>query len=1822
MRHTCRFAANTLVVAFVLLSIVSPASAAPSSRVSYFDFGPYYLNRSLNVLGLFSIIEQLPPVPIPQTALPQPATGILPGSLFAPFEHLVENVQLATTFDAIKREELRLAIANERLSEAKTLLELGKNDQAQEAISLYQQTFADLSENVSALAKTNADTAATLMKTVEDATSAHSVVATSLALASPALQASSWSQVADSSTRALDTIADVKGEPPLPEALSQSIQTLKEQGLITPEESNKIYSFKSRVDVRDELERLTASGQFPLAETAKLDTAVAATFPDAYKQTVANLEFVELRTYQSLPQPPEDTIKEIEKWREEGGDTPPPASIRPYLYTLRAEEVAKNINLADFPPVQTAEVARFQPEAIAQNTSYTPPLPSPTLSPSPTPPQSSTEEKLPSQTATQSGTTLPSPSPIPSPTPPAAELYVGAETGSLPGDLNYNIKRWNEQLTLSFTFDPAEKARLKIQQAERRLAEATAISADPKKASLYESVLKDYQQHLTDASGLLKSAADSPSAKAVAKQLEVQAARHEAVLEKGLLPIPKDPTLISEAIKATENAMDRSADVLDRPALPTLLSQRLGDLKAQGLLLPEEVDDLTKSTSREEVREKVRKLSEKGVFPPADAKKLDEAQNLVSPREFNQLVEVRKVEELQNLRSVQTDFAQTPTLKATVVTLSRRESTLVDTIEPSLIKEEDLAGRKGLIKTYQALVATASARPINSGQFGPDVRPGVTPAPFTSPRLPDATSSTCPEGTIRFKKSEGCVWADSGKQINDYDQYRCDGPRQYYSFATKKCVPYQSGKGQKDDAQPFCPVGYTWNWPNQSCTTSPGGTIVLPTPKPDSELQTCPEGSTYKAPDSCVWNDNGRKINDADQYRCDFGRGQYYNFGQRKCAELPKVGEKYPDDANPPCKADFRWSWSVARCISVHAIPPPVYDAKNLNVPKPAITPDSPIYFVRRWGDALQLATAITPEAKEQVRISQAKERLTESLYALEKGDEKLFDQTLTAYTAKMQELYNDLAKANLSDKARKAISERLGQEAVAQNLLLQKASVLASAEQDSAIAAATSATILGVDKAADLAGEPTIPDEVRTKIEALPKEMISQEDKTALLQTNSRVKARLAIGTLVSNGALTQADASFLNEDFDSQDEGAKIKLEELQKLEAIVATQDQKQELAGKVEKNEKIVQGLNEFQKTFEVGGQIPAEIRPYVRLTRIEEVAQTIRPDIVRLDEWQNRKDVILAVATLQEEFRPTRQAVQQIQDFRRRNPGAALPSDLARIEALSYRLGIRREAGPCYLPTPPFPANTPCPAPGAAIPIASFIGSRPVDEEGYRPGYNVPSTDKDGKPFVYGQGPKSENAGVCPSGYHWMYDSGGWCMSNSGNYSSSYNYTPTGTGPGYTPYSPYYTAPGAPPATYGYTDPNFINRYSPLPGGSTYTYSPPSYWEPAPSYYTTNPPPGTVPGTGPKPTAPGQCPSGFHWMSDSGGWCMADSSTYTPGSWSGGLSPGTSTSGTPPPGGYNCGSQGFNPATGKCNDGACPGGYNWDGSKCAVPSPNLTQSSCGPGYYWSNNACFPNTPGGGGTPSSYEYGCTPGYYWDGSKCVAGNYSGGGWSDTAARTQNWCQPPSGGCGSNSYWDYGSCYCRSSSTYTGGGGPTPSNQCQGLSCGGGAWLDYSTCSCKYSGSTSGSSGGLTCYPPSAGCPGGWYDYGTCSCKTSSTPTSTGSTSGGTSTSGSCPSGYHWMDGSPGWCMSDGAQTSTYATPPTSTSTTTSTGSCPSGSHWMSDSGGYCMSDGGTTPTTSTTTTPPSEASPAPTSAPSTESSPAPTSPPEPAPTTAPTP
>ena len=249
---------------------------------------------------------------------------------------------------------------------------------------------------------------------------------------------------------------------------------------------------------------------------------------------------------------------------------------------------------------------------------------------------------------------------------------------------------------------------------------------------------------------------------------------------------------------------------------------------------------------------------------------------------------------------------------------------------------------------------------------------------------------------------------------------------------------------------------------------------------------------------------------------------------------------------------------------------------------------------------------------------------------------------------------------------------------------------------------------------------------------------------------------------------------------------------------------------------------------------------------------------------------------------------------------------------------------------------------------------------------------------------------------------------------------------------------------------------------------------------------------------------GQCPTGYHSHSESGGFCMNDQENYSGTCYN--LS-GTTTITCPqqtyvPPGGYGCGTY--------VTQSSCTAssGCSWQNNACS--SSGMYATSCPSGQYWSGTACVNSTttgqcptgqywytPPGGGTGycmSSSGTSCPSGQYWSGTACVTTsttNYStdpatgctqaGGTWNSSTS----YCQMPTNttSCPSDQYWNGTACQSNT----------MPSSGTTGTSCPSDQYWNGTACQSNTSSGTTGTT-----------CPSGQYWSGTACVNSTSGDTS----------------------------------------------------------------------------------------------------------------------
>ena len=185
-----------------------------------------------------------------------------------------EGVQFALTFDPKAKEKMRLELAGERLGEMQIMADKAKTAAVKSTAQNYQRTMEDATKNL----KDNSS------KELETEIAKHRVVLGEVAAKAPNAAGEEIKKAIQASEKSADVIADLNGRPAMPPDVVDRITALKAQGLLTPEEANKLISFKTRVEARQELRKYTDSGVLPAADLLRMNEQMKASFPqDFYK---------------------------------------------------------------------------------------------------------------------------------------------------------------------------------------------------------------------------------------------------------------------------------------------------------------------------------------------------------------------------------------------------------------------------------------------------------------------------------------------------------------------------------------------------------------------------------------------------------------------------------------------------------------------------------------------------------------------------------------------------------------------------------------------------------------------------------------------------------------------------------------------------------------------------------------------------------------------------------------------------------------------------------------------------------------------------------------------------------------------------------------------------------------------------------------------------------------------------------------------------------------------------------------------------------------------------------------------------------------------------------------------------------------------------------------------------------------------------------------------------------------------------------------------------------------------------------------------------
>lgn len=654
-------------------------------------------------------------------------------------------------------------------------------------------------------------------------------------------------------------------------------------------------------------------------------------------------------------------------------------------------------------------------------------------------------------------------------------------------------------------------------------------------------------------------------------------------------------------------------------------------------------------------------------------------------------------------------------------------------------------------------------------------------------------------------------------------------------------------------------------------------------------------------------------------------------------------------------------------------------------------TPNTPLYFVKKTEEGITLTFTFNSQAKEQVRLELAGERLNELTQMTNSGSTETLAALAKDYQNTITTVANNLEQLKKQGQDVKILTEKIDIEAAKHTLVLEEVALQVPPAAQEGLNTALAASEKAVDTVADISGKPAVPEEVVERLQALKAQGILTEEEVAkLIAVGSREKAREELKKYAQARILPEADLKKLDETALEKFPDGYFTALEIKKFKELKDLETQKPD--------EATLQKIQEFAKNYKPGDIVPPDIRRWwIPMVRLEELQNTIRPDLLSEDFFKYRPEDKQKYQEVVERIKPRAQDVKYINNLIKENPTILNDPAYARIKAIADKFGSVEKT------TAEQTAKT-CASGSHWVTI-------PYMPDG---GYCVPN-------YVYEapQGSQSKDS-PCPPGYHRNVP-GGTCYPDN----------PNGSGIETLP------APGSCPAGYGWITDKASTR-----GG----FCSPSYLSDGGSY----PKPISIPGYCPSgqifrdgkcepynPPPSNGCPEGQFW---SGQKCLApkDCGAGKYQDQNGECKEGTTKSDYCERAKAECSNIGnafWDAAACQCRSTlnpfpTQPNPTGTDGGN-AIDACKKSASECGSGSYldYGSCTCKQASPTSGASPTSCTppaSGCGTNMYWEYSSCSCKQSSGQYVQPTSSPTNGGA---SQSCGSGYHWN-GS-YCAANET-----------------------------------------------------------------------------------------------------------------------------------------------------------------------------------------------
>ncbi len=327
----------------VFLVSINSFAYATTTPSSYYDWSSTLEVGQQNVLGISSTDQETSAeaqkVDTPSDYLQFNryliGDGLTRTNIFYFIKPLQENIQLTYTFDQKTRDKMRIQIAGERLEEMQKLAASKNTLAITSSANAYRKAMTSLIDD-----KSSEDQ----IEQLEKETAKHNVILEQVRIQVPDQAENAIENALDASWKSTDTIADLKDRPAVPSDLVSRLQSLKSQGLLTPEEVNKIISVKTRVEARDEIKKYVNEGVVSESDFLRLNETSKSFYPDEFYKIHETLRFQEMQKLEDQ-KPNDATLNKIQSFAKtyKPGDQVPPEIRKYWVPVVRLEEIQNTL---------------------------------------------------------------------------------------------------------------------------------------------------------------------------------------------------------------------------------------------------------------------------------------------------------------------------------------------------------------------------------------------------------------------------------------------------------------------------------------------------------------------------------------------------------------------------------------------------------------------------------------------------------------------------------------------------------------------------------------------------------------------------------------------------------------------------------------------------------------------------------------------------------------------------------------------------------------------------------------------------------------------------------------------------------------------------------------------------------------------------------------------------------------------------------------------------------------------------------------------------------------------------------------------------------------------------------------------------------------------------------------------------------------------------------------------------------------------------------------------------------------------------------------